>query len=1059
MYKTTVVDQKLKPVFLSFQEWVKQNTNSIESHLVDAAIEFINDQGEELKVPVTHIYLDNAWHYIDKPKKKQSYRGSFHYDNDGTPWLNLVFYTFRHGGVSVKFDSKSELKSLWKQFKGETFTHTKTSLKKSVTESAPVDRVDYISKDLKAFESMNDSGASHYLKRKGLDEKHIKGIRFGKSFIAIKIIDAFGNGYGLQKIYDDGRKLFTKGLTKKGHFALIGASSLPEKLDTIHVAEGVATAATISTCLNSPVFSVLDAGNILAASRSLKKHYPKANIIIWADNDWQKQDKVTPNGRVLGNTGLIMANHAAFKLRNAHVCAPDFSKFTKDKVQSATDFNDLFMIEGERAILNAKPQKPDVSLALFHDLRKYKALNHGRLSPTNFKSAKKITYNTRFLPCDILDTDGVHLVRSAIGTGKTEIIANLLKNNPDVSMLFTTHLISLVESAASRLNLVSYHDCDNYDLQMERQVAICLNSLGKLTAEGNPRAYDVVVIDEIEQVLARLTTDIANKPLIMAVIEFLLKNAKKVICLDADLSDRSAHIIQSFCADKPVTIHFNEYEMGSAKEIVLYEAIEDLQMSALSAIESGQKAFLAFNSKTEAKKTYCAYQMMVPEKKGLLISGDNAGEKEVTEFFNDVNAACRQYDYVICTPSVSTGVSIDNDYFDFVGGVFSAQINTANDCMQALGRVRNQKKVHVFCEKRMGAKSLSPEVIASRWSSTHHYDLHLMSLNPDGEKILINPVYERLNVLVTQAKNASFNDFYQSFCLIALNDGAKFSYSPIALDKEFKSRLKAFKKEVILESAKVDETVILSASELKTLANKSRKTMEETLLFKRQHIIDFYKLSPHDKDSIEVLSEIDNDGRFRKNILNLELAIADESLAKKRFVSQFEEGAKFAADLNHFAVLQMLLKKLFVALNIEFDGSELKPLDSCYDNQSLLESGFIDWVESKRSVLQGVISIPSKDFLYNNPLSFISQLLQKVGLKQKRVGRASKGMYQLNPERLKLINGVLAKRAGGITSNSVVQRQDSVKPKSCAGQSLLMLLDKVKSLCQTSIPTLAPSIA
>lgn len=1044
---------------LSFPDWVKYNTNFIESHLISSATDFINNQSENLKSPVINLFLDNRWHYIDKPVKKQSYKGQIVIDNDGTPWLNLVYYTFRHGGFSVKFDSKSVLKDLWKQYKGERVIKSARTLKhvSNTKPSEPV--IDYISKDLKSFDSMNTSGNSHYLKRKGLSDKSIAGIRYDKNHIAVKIIDTDERGHGLQRIFNDGKKLFSKGLVKKGNFALIGALSLPQKQDVIHVAEGVATATTISTCLNTPVFSVLDAGNILPASRNLKKRYPKANIIIWADNDWQKQDKITPNGRVLGNTGLIMANHAAFKLRNAHVCAPDFSNFAKDKVQSATDFNDLYLLIGKDAVLNANPSKPDVSLALFHDLRNYKSLSHGQLSPANFKNAEKKVYNTRFLPLDILDADGVHLVRSAIGTGKTEIIAHLLKKQPELSMLFTTHLISLVESAASRLNLVSYHNCDNYDLQMERQVAICLNSLGKLTAEGPVRAYDVVVIDEIEQVLARLTTEIEQKPLILAVIEHLLKNAKKIICLDADLSARSTHLIQSFCPDKKVTIHFNEHEVGNAKEMVLYDSIEDLQMGALGAIESGQRAYLAFNSKNEAWKSYCTYRLMLPEKKGLYISGDNAGDKEVKAFFNDVNEACLQYDYIICTPSVSTGVSIDNGCFDFVGGIFSAQINTANDCMQALGRVRGQTKVHVFCEKKMGAKSLNPDVISSRWSSTHVFDLHLMNLSPGGDKILINPVYERLNVLVTQAKNASFNDFYQSFCLIALNDGVTFSYASISLDAKIRADLKSFKKQSIQESTKIDDTTLLSASELKALANKSRKTMEETLLFKKQHIIDFYKLSPHDKESIEVLSEMDNDGKFRNSILNLELAVYDESLAQKRFQSQFEGGAKFAADLKHYAVLQMLLKKLFETLKIDVSEGVLNNHDYCYDNQSLLASGFIDWVEARRSILQGVIPIPSYDFITNNPISFISTLLQKLGLKQKRVGKAEKGLYQLDVERVGLLNALLVKRAGGQVSNHAIAKPNNKKLSQSCKLSLDYIINKLKDFGFTGLLKTPPALA
>jgi len=57
--------------------------------------------------------LDNRWHYIDKPAKKQSYRGQLETNSEGIPSLSLTYYTFRHGGYSAKFNSKQALKDLW----------------------------------------------------------------------------------------------------------------------------------------------------------------------------------------------------------------------------------------------------------------------------------------------------------------------------------------------------------------------------------------------------------------------------------------------------------------------------------------------------------------------------------------------------------------------------------------------------------------------------------------------------------------------------------------------------------------------------------------------------------------------------------------------------------------------------------------------------------------------------------------------------------------------------------------------------------------------------------
>ena len=128
-----------------------------------------------------------------------------------------------------------------------------------------------------------------------------------------------------------------------------------------------------------------------------------------------------------------------------------------------------------------------------------------------------------------------------------------------------------------------------------------------------------------------------------------------------------------------------------------------------------------------------------------------------------------------------------------------------------------------------------------------------------------------------------------------------------------------------------------------------------------------------------VLSELDNDGRFRKNVLNLELGLGTSDLAQNRFEQQLEDGPVLAADLKHFATLQTLLKKLLNVLQVSFDDGSLINLDYCYDNQQILDSGFIDWVEERRDVLQGIVTIPSLSFMKSNPLSFVSTILQKMG--------------------------------------------------------------------------------
>lgn len=1011
----------------SFDQWVADNRSMIESHLIHAGINFVNEQAESIRQPVTHLMLDDRWHYIDKPTKKQGYRGYLETNSQGIPYLFVRYFTFRHGGYGARFNSKEVLKELWKDArrgrvsKPRVVTHNNQPLKKTPEKEEFL--FDWVGHHLNVWQSLSTSGTSPYLKRKGLGSNTlVPGVRFGKNHIAIALINTENAFQGMQRIYNDGEKRYTKGMTKKGHFGVVGDTTLPKKPKTIHVCEGLATAASIFLATEEPVFCAFDAGNLLPVSQNLKRHYPKTPIILWADNDWQKATKKTKHGRILGNTGLIHANRAAFKLRNALVCTPDFSNLPLEQIKEATDFNDLLQIAGIDALKQTMPQKPDISLALWHESSRYTRYAHGVLAPEKFAKGIKRTYKSRYLPQDVFQREGVHLVRSAIGTGKTAIVEHLVKKNPNHSILFTTHLISLVESAAQRLGLVSYNECDAFDLQIENRVAICLNSLGKLTAEGALKTYDVVVIDEIEQVLARLTTHIEQKPLVFSVLKHLMMNAKTLICLDAHLSQTTVQIIQRFCPNHPVTVHFNEYTPGHGREILFHDHPESVQMGALQALEKNQKVYLAFNSKKEAYKTFSAFSTAFPEKKGLYISSDNAGDTENQAFFNNVNQISQRYDYLICTPSVSTGVSIDNGHFDFVGGVFNAQINTANDCMQALGRVRNHQTLHVFCEKRLGNKTLDPEVIAAKWVTTHLHDLNLMNLDAfSGARILLNPDYEKLALLVTQARNTSNNNFYEQFALLALHDGMHLAYFENEMDLSIQKQLKQFKKACSEQDANqiCQEQLPLTASELLALAKKPRKTMADTRAYKKQQLIEFYNLAENDNHSIQALASIDNDGRFKKQIVNLELALGDLDLAKKQFVHQLQESNQFAADLNYYASVQSIYQRLLNTLQVTTANGTLETTNYQYTKEVLQQSDFLPWIEQNRAILQGIISLPTSLQLSKDPIRFVSMLLSQLGLKQKRVGRSELGIYQLEPSRVKLLNALIMRRKKGCAGISM----------------------------------------
>lgn len=93
----------------------------------------------------------------------------------------------------------------------------------------------------------------------------------------------------------DRNKDFLAGAELAGLLSWIGGKS-----DTVLIAEGFATAATLHQETANRVYIAFTANNLLAVAKAVRKHRPQANIILCADND-----------KSTGNPGVTKSTEAA----------------------------------------------------------------------------------------------------------------------------------------------------------------------------------------------------------------------------------------------------------------------------------------------------------------------------------------------------------------------------------------------------------------------------------------------------------------------------------------------------------------------------------------------------------------------------------------------------------------------------------------------------------------------------------------------------------------------------------------------------------------------------
>lgn len=265
--------------------------------------------------------------------------GSYAIHTDGRPTLWYRNYkTGEEGSITHKSSnfeagaSKEELKK-----------YEELNRIKGVQRDKDTERMHFaVSSRLeKEFESLKDAPVTHpYLEKKGIEAHGAKIDDNGNLVIAYKNTD--GKIQTAQKIDDNGNKLFEKGGAKNGNFATIG-----EKLgNTVIIAEGFATGASIHEATKIQVLVAGDAGNIKHVLDEIIKANPNQKVIIAADNDLQNQN---------GNIGLNKANEAIDAIAkkygnsdNLSVITPQFTK--EEQAQKLTDFNDLAKSRGIQSV-------------------------------------------------------------------------------------------------------------------------------------------------------------------------------------------------------------------------------------------------------------------------------------------------------------------------------------------------------------------------------------------------------------------------------------------------------------------------------------------------------------------------------------------------------------------------------------------------------------------------------------------------------------------------------------------------------------------------------------
>lgn len=642
--------------------------------------------------------------------------------------------------------------------------------------------------------------------------------------------------------------------------------------------------------------------------------------------------------------------------------------------------------------------------------------------------------NERFLP-DLPLTAGVTLVKSPKGTGKTrwleKVVADCKKLRKTV--LLIGHRQSLIQATAIRLGLVSYlywTQRDDGTVRMgnapvERHYAICADSMSKLLVPAKHK-YDVVIIDEVEQVFQHLTAKTLKerrRECFLKLIHYL-NVAQSVIALDADLHRLTVETIADAREETETPFHFYINEFNTSRDaLALYEDRQHLLDELVAAVQRGEKTFVCMNSKKKVKQmeTFIEAEFGASVRMKAITS-ENAGREEIQDFIRNITSEIREVDLVIASPSLGTGIDIsfpgEEKVIDNVFGFFEARVNTHFDIDQQLSRVRHPKRIRVWASPEVFYFETEPDAIRAEAVARNTVTESLLGFDKDGNPITSDDKYLNVYANVTAKTRASKNALRANFR--ALREFNGWTVEVVARDKDqAESGLEIIKEAKRLESEERKRAIVavrkITFEEYDQLRHDYDRgaglTEEQGYSMRRYELETFYC-----QDISEELVELDDDGRYRERIKAMERYLEDYDDLKRR---DLVERRNIATDKSHHLLWQELMFALLQSAGLADEDHPVR-LNTVVSKDRL--GDFVRYCRDQRRRVEDLLGIDIRRDLSSKPTSQLSRVLHLIGLGLVRVRKRK-------VEDGQSVNEYIVHRDSYTAINAIIDRRKREKEK------------------------------
>lgn len=347
-------------------------------------------------------------------------------------------------------------------------------------------------------------------------------------------------------------------------------------------------------------------------------------------------------------------------------------------------------------------------------------IKHGisKLTEINEQKYKIIKFNERDdMKNKILYNPQKCIIISAgLGSGKTTATLDYINKINYKKIIVITPRISFADSILNRYNTNTHYNFKHYQNCIDNTpYLICqVESLNKIETEYYQDC--LIILDEIESILCQLTsTETNGNNHLSNIMNFyqLLSISKKIICLDAFISEKTLNIFEKY---DYVTYIYTQSLLNRKYKLIkpdirprkilkkgLPETCDvygnDYFCKFINVIfnqlRQNKKLFIFISSLNKLKNFIDNIQNdpILKNKKYITYSSETPND------LSDVNTLWSKQDFIITTSSITVGINFDiPDYFDKIAiYVSKTSQNLIRDIFQNHYRIRHIKDNSIIC--------------------------------------------------------------------------------------------------------------------------------------------------------------------------------------------------------------------------------------------------------------------------------------------------------------------------------------------------------------------------